>query len=125
MLLELRNILNEYEMQNKLIKEDGQGLSEENDKLLLEFKAKEEALKEAKEEISNSILNLENFENGVDNLVLLLAKKLKERLIDEIKYLKDKAQKININRILNMIDITVKDGINDILREVKFENIKK
>ncbi|EOH7138436.1 ATP-binding protein, partial [Campylobacter coli] len=107
------------------IKEDGQGLSEENDKLLLEFKAKEEALKEAKEEISNSILNLENFENGVDNLVLLLAKKLKERLIDEIKYLKDKAQKININRILNMIDITVKDGINDILREVKFENIKK
>ncbi|HIC9399346.1 TPA: dynamin family protein [Campylobacter coli] len=125
LLLELRNILNEYEMQNKLIKEDGQGLSEENDKLLLEFKAKEEALKEAKEEISNSILNLENFENGVDNLVLLLAKKLKERLIDEIKYLKDKAQKININRILNMIDITVEDGINDILREVKFENIKK
>ncbi|MBX0380545.1 dynamin family protein [Campylobacter coli] len=125
LLLELRNILNEYEMQNKLIKEDGQGLSEENDKLLLEFKAKEEALKEAKEEISNSILNLENFENGVDNLVLLLTKKLKERLIDEIKYLKDKAQKININRILNMIDITVKDGINDILREVKFENIKK
>ncbi|EAJ8923307.1 ATP-binding protein [Campylobacter coli] len=125
LLLELRNILNEYEMQNKLIKEDGQGLSEENDKLLLEFKAKEEALKEAKEEISNSILNLENFENEVDNLVLLLAKKLKERLIDEIKYLKDKAQKININRILNMIDITVKDGINDILREVKFENIKK
>ncbi|WP_072216675.1 dynamin family protein [Campylobacter coli] len=125
LLLELRNTLNEYEMQNKLIKEDGQGLSEENDKLLLEFKAKEEALKEAKEEISNSILNLENFENGVDNLVLLLAKKLKERLIDEIKYLKDKAQKININRILNMIDITVKDGINDILREVKFENIKK
>lgn len=125
LLLELRNILNEYEMQNKLIKEDRQGLSEENDKLLLEFKAKEEALKEAKEEISNSILNLENFENGVDNLVLLLAKKLKERLIDEIKYLKDKAQKININRILNMIDITVKDGINDILREVKFENIKK
>ncbi|MBX2166326.1 dynamin family protein, partial [Campylobacter coli] len=102
LLLELRNILNEYEMQNKLIKEDGQGLSEENDKLLLEFKAKEEALKEAKEEISNSILNLENFENGVDNLVLLLTKKLKERLIDEIKYLKDKAQKININRILNM-----------------------
>ncbi|ECH3696888.1 ATP-binding protein [Campylobacter coli] len=125
LLLELKNILNEYEMQNKLIKEDRQGLSEENNKLLSEFKAKEEALREAKEEISNSILNLENFENGVDNLVLLLAKKLKERLIDEIKYLKDKAQKININRILNMIDITVKDGINDILREVKFENIKK
>lgn len=125
LLLELKNILNEYEMQNKLIKEDRQGLSKENNKLLSEFKAKEEALREAKEEISNSILNLENFENGVDNLVLLLAKKLKERLIDEIKYLKDKAQKININRILNMIDITVKDGINDILREVKFENIKK
>lgn len=59
---------------------------------------------------------MKNFENGVDNLVLLLAKKLKERLIDEIKYLKDKAQKININRILNMIDITVKDGINDIFK---------
>lgn len=60
----------------------------------------------------------------MDNLVLLLAKKLKERLIDEIKYLKDKAQKININRILNMIDITVKDGINDILREVNLKILK-
>lgn len=54
-----------------------------------------------------------------------MAKKLKERLIDEFKYLKNNAQKLNLSRILNIVDITTKDGINDILREIKFENIKK
>ncbi|EFS3714475.1 hypothetical protein HXW14_001779, partial [Campylobacter jejuni] len=44
----------------------------------------------------------------------LLAKKLKERLIDEFKYLKNNAQKLNLSRILNIVDITTKDGINDI-----------
>ncbi|MBJ6740429.1 dynamin family protein, partial [Campylobacter jejuni] len=33
--LELKNILSEYEMQNRLIKENKQGVSEENQKLLL------------------------------------------------------------------------------------------
>lgn len=123
--LELKNILNEYELQNKLMKENEQGLSEENHKILLEFKEKESALQKAKEEIANSILNIENLESGIDNLVLLLAKKLKERLVDELKYTQNNKQKVNINRILNIIDITTKDGINDILREVKFENLKK
>ncbi len=77
------------------------------------------------DEISNSIVKLKNIDNGIDNLVLLLAKKLKERLIDEFKYLKNNAQKLNLSRILNIVDITTKDGINDILREIKIENIKK
>ncbi|ELS1198434.1 dynamin family protein [Campylobacter jejuni] len=123
--LELKNILSEYEMQNRLIKENKQGVSEENQKLLLELQKQNTLLKEAQDEISNSIAKLKNIDSGIDNLVLLLAKKLKERLIDEFKYLKNNAQKLNLSRILNIVDITTKDGINDILREIKFENIKK
>ena len=125
LLLELKNLLAEYEMQNKLIKENEQNFDKENEKLFLEFKAQKQVLERAKEEIKNSILKLENLESGIDNLLLLLAKKLKERLIDELKYLHNKGQKANISRILNITDITVKDGINDILREVKFENLKR
>lgn len=123
--LELKNILSEYEMQNRLIKENKQGVSEENQKLLLELQKQNTLLREAQNEISNSITKLKNIDSGIDNLVLLLAKKLKERLIDEFKYLKNNAQKLNLSRILNIVDITTKDGINDILREIKFENIKK
>ncbi|MCH5336475.1 MAG: dynamin family protein [Campylobacter sp.] len=125
LLLELKNLLDEYEMQNKLIKENEQSGDKENEKLFLEFKAQKELLQKAKEEIKNSILKLENLESGLDNLLLLLAKKLKERLIDELKYLQNKGQKANLSRILNITDITVKDGINDILREIKFENLKR
>ncbi|TKX31345.1 dynamin family protein [Campylobacter estrildidarum] len=125
LFLELNHILSIYEMQNKLIKENEQDLNEENDQFLLEFEEKERILKKAKEEITHTIAELKNLESGIDNLVLLLAKKLKERLIDELKYSKDKTKKIDINRILNIVDITIKDGINDILREIKFENIKK
>ncbi|EOH5050426.1 dynamin family protein [Campylobacter coli] len=123
--LELKNILSEYEMQNRLIKENKQGVSEENQKLLLELQKQNTLLKEAQDEISNSVAKLKNIDSGIDNLVLLLVKKLKERLIDEFKYLKNNAQKLNLSRILNIVDITTKDGINDILREIKFENIKK
>ncbi|ELT9355565.1 dynamin family protein, partial [Campylobacter jejuni] len=115
--LELKNILSKYEMQNRLIKENKQGVSEENQKLLLELQKQNILLKEAQDEISNFIVKLKNIDNGIDNLVLLLAKKLKERLIDEFKYLKNNAQKLNLSRILNIVDITTKDGINDILRE--------
>ncbi|EAK3903747.1 ATP-binding protein, partial [Campylobacter jejuni] len=101
--LELKNILSEYEMQNRLIKENKQGVSEENQKLLLELQKQNTLLKEAQDEISNSIAKLKNIDSGIDNLVLLLAKKLKERLIDEFKYLKNNAQKLNLSRILNIV----------------------
>ncbi|WP_373447844.1 dynamin family protein [Campylobacter bilis] len=123
--LELKNILNEYEMQNQIIKESKQGLSEKNQELLLEFKHQTAILQEAQKEIASSIMKLRNTDSGIDNLVLLLAKKLKERLVDELKYLKNNAKKLNTGRLLNIVDITTKDGINDILREIKFENIKK
>ncbi len=125
LLLELKNILSEYGMQNKILKENEQDSSKENAKLLLEFKAQKELLEKAKDEVKESIAKLENLESGIDNLLLLLAKKLKERLIDELKYLHNKAQKVSIPRIENITDITVKDGINDILREVKYENLKR
>ncbi len=50
--LELKNILSKYEMQNRLIKENKQGVSEENQKLLLELQKQNILLKEAQDEIS-------------------------------------------------------------------------
>ncbi|EGT1045116.1 ATP-binding protein, partial [Campylobacter jejuni] len=67
--LELKNILSKYEMQNRLIKENKQGVSEENQKLLLELQKQNILLKEAQDEISNSIVKLKNIDNGIDNLV--------------------------------------------------------
>ena len=92
---------------------------------LAEFKKQERELLNAKDDIKNSISKLRNSQNDINQLVLLLAKKLKERLIDELKYLNNNAKKLDLNRVLNMVDITTRDGINDILREVKFENLKK
>ncbi|WP_270980069.1 dynamin family protein [Campylobacter helveticus] len=123
--LELMQILSDYEAQNTLFKENSYATQDENAKFLLEFKKQEEELLNAKEDIKNSIFKLENSQNDIASLVLLLAKKLKECLVDELKYLKVKAQKPDLNRILSMVDITARDGINDILREVKFENLKK
>ncbi|MDX2331087.1 dynamin family protein [Campylobacter hepaticus] len=123
--LELKNILDKYEIQNQIIKESQQGLSEKNQQLLFEFQTQTMALKEAQNDILDSIVRLKNIDSGINNLILLLAKKIKERLIDEFKYLKNNAKKLNIKRLMSIIDITTKDGINDILREIKFENIKK
>ncbi|MBZ7939388.1 dynamin family protein [Campylobacter sp. W0014] len=125
LLLELDYLLKEYELQNKFIQEKEQNLDEQNKQFLLQMQNQEKILKEAKGEISNSILELKNLESGIDNLVLLLAKQLKDRLVDELKYFKNKSQKVDIKRILMIIDTTIKDGISDILREVKFKNMKK
>ncbi|EOB3875485.1 dynamin family protein [Campylobacter upsaliensis] len=123
--LELVQILSEYEMQNKLFKESSHATQNENMQFLAEFKKQERELLNVKDDIKNSISKLRNSQNDINQLVLLLAKKLKERLIDELKYLNNNAKKLDLNRVLNMVDITTRDGINDILREVKFENLKK
>ncbi|MBZ7963469.1 dynamin family protein [Campylobacter sp. 2457A] len=125
LLLELDYLLKEYELQNKFIQEKEQNLDEQNKQFLLQMQNQKKILKEAKDEISNSILELNNLESGIDNLVLLLAKQLKDRLVDELKYFKNKSQKVDVKRILMIIDTTIKDGISDILREVKFKNMKK
>ncbi|ECH7264952.1 ATP-binding protein, partial [Campylobacter upsaliensis] len=123
--LELVQILSEYEMQNKLFKESSHATQDENMQFLAEFKKQEREILNVKDDIKNSISKLRNSQNDINQLVLLLAKKLKERLIDELKYLNNNAKKLDLNRVLNMVDITTRDGINDILREVKFENLKK
>ncbi|KAA6231006.1 ATP-binding protein [Campylobacter sp. LR264d] len=125
LLLELNALIEEYELANKLLKDKSANLSLENENLLKEFKEQKKALESAKNEIKFSKDKLENIQSGIENLLLLLAKKLKERLVDELSYIKNNAKKLNLARILNIIDICVKDGINDILREVKFENLKK
>ncbi|MBZ7935169.1 dynamin family protein [Campylobacter sp. B0100352/1] len=125
LLLELDYLLKEYELQNKFIQEKEQNLDEQNKQFLLQMQNQKKILKEAKDEISNSIVELQNLESGIDNLVLLLAKQLKDRLVDELKYFKNKSQKVDVKRILMIIDTTIKDGISDILREVKFKNMKK
>lgn len=123
--LELNRLLEFYTLQNKLFTEQGQENSDENENLLAQLQTQKEILRQVEEDIAHSIEKLQGLENGTDKRVLALAKRLKDRLIDELKYLQNNHQKINPTRILSIIDTTTKDGINDILREIKFENFKK
>lgn len=123
--LELNRLLEFYTLQDKLLTDQGQENSDENEILLAQLQTQKENLKQVEENIAHFIEKLQGLENGTDKRVLALAKRLKDRLIDELKYLQNNHQKINPTRILSIIDTTTKDGINDILREIKFENFKK
>ena len=125
LILELVENINSYELQNKLFLENSSEFDKKSTRLLSELKSKKQSLILAKNDIAQSVLSLENTKFDIENLLLLLAKKLKQRLLDELKYNKEKSLKLNLIRILNIVDISVKDGIGDILREVKFENLKK
>ncbi|MDO4673614.1 dynamin family protein [Campylobacter sp.] len=123
--LELGRLLEFYALQRKLLTERGHEKSGENEDLLARMQVWQEKFEQAKKDICDSIERLQGLENGVDRRILLLAKKLKERLIDELKYLQNHRKKLNLERILNIIELTTRDGISDILREVNFENFKQ
>ncbi|MBF7048878.1 hypothetical protein, partial [Campylobacter volucris] len=55
-------------------------------------------------------------------LLLLLAKKLQEKIIDELKYNQNNKKKNDISRLNTIIETTLKDGIFDLLRELKYES---
>ncbi|TEY02701.1 dynamin family protein [Campylobacter sp. US33a] len=123
--LEITHLITKYHLQNQAFNTLKHQLNAQNQELFLNYEKEKKNLEEAKKDTAQLVAKLStNGANDVKVLMILLAKKLKERLIDELKYTNSKKQKMNLSRLMSIVDITVKDGINDVLREIKFENFK-
>ncbi|MCV3527369.1 dynamin family protein [Campylobacter lari] len=125
LLLHLEKIDEKIKFSNKMLNYENIKLDEKNQAIVNDFKAKKEKLMQIKAELS-AIFNTKD-ENTQEILTLLhlLAKKLKEKLIDELKYNQNKKIKNNIQRLNTIIDTTLKDGIFDLLRELKQQSEQK
>ncbi|EAI6155143.1 ATP-binding protein [Campylobacter lari] len=119
LLLHLEKIEEKIKFSNKMLNYENIKLDEKNQAIVNDFKAKKEKLMQVKAELS-AIFNAKD-ENAQEILTLLhlLAKKLKEKLIDELKYNQNNKIKNNTQRLNTIIDTTLKDGIFDLLRELK------
>ncbi|EAH7580420.1 dynamin family protein [Campylobacter lari] len=119
LLLHLEKIEEKIKFSNKMLNYESFELDKQNQAIINDFKAKKEKLIQAKAELS-AIFNTKD-ENTQEILTLLhlLAKKLKEKLIDELKYNQNNKTKNNTQRLNIIIDTTLKDGIFDLLRELK------
>ncbi|EAI4484154.1 dynamin family protein [Campylobacter lari] len=125
LLLHLEKIEEKIKFSNKMLNYENIKLDEKNQAIVNDFKTKKEKLMQIKAELS-AIFNTKD-ENTQEILTLLhlLAKKLKEKLIDELKYNQNKKIKNNIQRLNTIIDTTLKDGIFDLLRELKQQSEQK
>ncbi|EAH7030934.1 ATP-binding protein [Campylobacter lari] len=119
LLLHLEKIEEKIKFSNKMLNYESFELDKQNQAIINDFKAKKEKLIQVKAELS-AIFNTKD-ENTQEILTLLhlLAKKLKEKLIDELKYNQNNKIKNNTQRLNIIIDTTLKDGIFDLLRELK------
>ncbi|MCV3356425.1 dynamin family protein [Campylobacter sp. RKI_CA19_01122] len=119
LLLHLEKIEEKIKFSNKMLNYESFELDKQNQTIINNFKAKKEKLMQVKAELS-AIFNTKD-ENTQEILTLLhlLAKKLKEKLIDELKYNQNNKIKNNTQRLNTIIDMTLKDGIFDLLRELK------
>ncbi|EAH8201315.1 dynamin family protein [Campylobacter lari] len=119
LLLHLEKIEEKIKFSNKMLNYESFELDKQNQTIINDFKAKKEKLMQVKAELS-AIFNTKD-ENTQEILTLLhlLAKKLKEKLIDELKYNQNNKIKNNTQRLNTIIDTTLKDGIFDLLRELK------
>ncbi|MPB47313.1 ATP-binding protein [Campylobacter lari] len=119
LLLHLEKIEEKIKFSNKMLNYESFELDKQNQAIINDFKAKKEKLIQVKAELS-AIFNTKD-ENTQEILTLLhlLAKKLKEKLIDELKYNQNNKTKNNTQRLNIIIDTTLKDGIFDLLRELK------
>ncbi|HFU4820325.1 TPA: dynamin family protein [Campylobacter lari] len=119
LLLHLEKIEEKIKFSNKMLNYENFELDKQNQAIVNDFKAKKEKLMQVKAELS-AIFGTK-YENTQEILTLLhlLAKKLKEKLIDELKYNQNNKIKNNTQRLNTIIDTTLKDGIFDLLRELK------
>ncbi|AJC85851.1 dynamin family protein [Campylobacter sp. RM16704] len=122
LLLHLEKIEEKINFSNKILNYENFELDKQNKTIIDDFKSKKEKLNQVKAEL-NAIFNTKN-ENTQEVLTLLhlLAKKLKEKLIDELKYNQNNKIKNNTQRLNTIIDTTLKDGIFDLLRELKYQS---
>lgn len=122
-LLLIANLLiQKIDTENKMLNFKNYELGEENQKLINEFKNLQNKFEQIKEELEHIFTLKDDGKDETSALLLLLAKKLQEKIIDELKYNQNNKKKNDISRLNTIIETTLKDGIFDLLRELKYES---
>lgn len=122
-LLLITNLLiQKIDTENKMLNFKNYELGEENQKLIDEFKNLQNKLEQVKEELEQIFTLKDDGKDETSTLLRLLAKKLQEKIIDELKYNQNNKKKNDISRLNTIIETTLKDGIFDLLRELKYES---
>ncbi|AJC87330.1 GTP-binding protein (dynamin domain) [Campylobacter insulaenigrae NCTC 12927] len=122
LLLILESLVQKINTNNKILNFKTYELNEENEKNIAKFKKMQDNLKKIREELAQIFNHKEDEKDEVKTLLYLLAKKLQEKLIDELKYNQINKKKNDTQRLSIIIDTTLKDGIFDILREIKYQS---
>ncbi|TDJ86677.1 ATP-binding protein [Campylobacter volucris] len=122
-LLLIANLLiQKIDTENKMLNFKNYELGEENQKLINEFKNLQNKLEQVKEELEHIFTLKDDGKDETSTLLRLLAKKIQEKIIDELKYNQNNKKKNDISRLNTIIETTLKDGIFDLLRELKYES---
>lgn len=122
-LLLIANLLiQKIDTENKMLNFKNYELGEENQKLINEFKNLQNKLEQVKEELEHIFTLKDDGKDETSTLLRLLAKKLQEKIIDELKYNQNNKKKNDTSRLNTIIETTLKDGIFDLLRELKYES---
>lgn len=122
-LLLIVNLLTQkIDTENKMLNFKNYELGEENQKLINEFKNLQNKLEQVKEELEHIFTLKDDGKDETSALLRLLAKKLQEKIIDELKYNQNNKKKNDTSRLNTIIETTLKDGIFDLLRELKYES---
>lgn len=122
-LLLITNLLiQKIDTENKMLNFKNYELGEENQKLINEFKNLQNKLEQIKEELEHIFTLKDDGKDETSALLRLLAKKLQEKIIDELKYNQNNKKKNDTSRLNTIIETTLKDGIFDLLRELKYES---
>ncbi|MBF7042072.1 dynamin family protein [Campylobacter volucris] len=122
-LLLIANLLiQKIDTENKMLNFKNYELGEENQKLINEFKNLQNKLEQVKEELEHIFTLKDDGKDETSALLRLLAKKLQEKIIDELKYNQNNKKKNDVSRLNTIIETTLKDGIFDLLRELKYES---
>lgn len=125
LLLLGKELILRYETQNSAFQSQSNISNKENESLLNESKQEEERLVQAQKDIDKFIVQLEKENVLPSNILQLLAKKLEERIFDELKYSFEKKIKLDKIRLINIFDRGFKDEITDILRDLNHQSLKK
>lgn len=121
LILNAKNLIKKTSLEKSLINKKLSNKAFDNEKANLELKKTKLAL--IKDELNSIKIN--DQKEFLENSLILLAKKIKDRLIDELKYLEQNKKTMDKNRLESMIDIGFKDGLSDILRGLKYRFFKE
>ena len=125
LLLLGKELILRYETQNSAFQSQSNISNKKNESLLNESKQEEERLVQAQKDIDKFIVQLEKENVLPSNILQLLAKKLEERIFDELKYSFEKKIKLDKIRLINIFDRSFRDEITDILRDLNHQSLKK